>query len=597
MNKKKLIFAIIILIVFLILINYGYLKFIEDKDWKYPGFDQFKNNFYQKQSQINIKNTKNLEIKWNWEIPIRSKPIDKENNAVKGSWTGPLIIDGIVYTVTFDNQFFALDSKKGNIICRNEVPKEKIDKRFRYSTRGITYYNQNILMMAADCSIYAFDSKSCDIKWILPSTCENIPGNLGYYFGMNPPLIYKDYIIVVNGGGVLGMRGFVAAYNLTKKDLLWRWYTIPPAVEGPKNWHLEAHKGNIKPYKNDWGNSSEIGGGGVWNWPAIDTEENILFFGTGNPTPDLNASTRPGPNLYTDSVVALNISNGKMIWYYQVTSHDVYDHDIGLSTIFEEIILNGKKEKVVITGTKSGYVLALNAANGKPIYPPITLSLQLNNINDNNPNANLTLESPENKVVCQSANGGIQSSLGFADDVIYAVAQNQCQKLVATAITTRDRYFAGKTINVGLKENSTLYAIDASTGKNLWSFFMNTTYRKGSATISGNLVLLGTDQGYIYVLDKNKGDLLFELNIGSKIEAPITVGADSEGKMKIFVPFGGRVTGEKENGILALGLKENKFLNRLLISLVFIVFLLFIGIMLYIKIQKKGKNKNKRLRD
>ena len=108
MNKKKLIFAIIILIVFLILINYGYLKFIEDKDWKYPGFDQFKNNFYQKQSQINIKNTKNLEIKWNWEIPIRSQPIiDKENNTVKGSWTGPLIIDGIVYTVTFDNQFFA----------------------------------------------------------------------------------------------------------------------------------------------------------------------------------------------------------------------------------------------------------------------------------------------------------------------------------------------------------------------------------------------------------------------------------------------------------------------------------------------------------
>ena len=90
----------------------------------------------------------------------------------------------------------------------------------------------------------------------------------------------------------------------------------------------------------------------------------MIFFGTGDPSPDLNASTRPGPNLYTDSVIALNISNGKMLWYYQLTSHDLYDHDIGASVILTEIKLNGKGENVVIAGSKSGFVLVLNASNG-----------------------------------------------------------------------------------------------------------------------------------------------------------------------------------------------------------------------------------------
>ncbi|MBI2654756.1 PQQ-binding-like beta-propeller repeat protein, partial [Candidatus Woesearchaeota archaeon] len=319
MKNKKSILTIILSTIFIVLISSSFSKSIEDKDWKYPGFGQYTNDFYHRQSQINSNNAKNLEIKWAWEIPKRNPFVrDKEGVPVRGSWTPPLVIDGTVYTATFDNQFFALDGKDGKVLCNYEVPREKIEGMPRYSGRGITYYDNSILMTAADCSIYAFDLKNCSVKWTLPSTCENIPGNLGYYRAMNPPLTYKDYLIIEPTGGEYGARGFAAAYNLTTKKLLWRWYVIPPAVEGRKNWHLEAYRGNVKPYPNDWGNSSVIGGGTIWGWPAVDTEKGILYLGTGDPSPDLNGSTRPGPNLYTDSVVALNISTGKMIWYYQL---------------------------------------------------------------------------------------------------------------------------------------------------------------------------------------------------------------------------------------------------------------------------------------
>ncbi len=590
MSNKKSILTIILSTIFIVLISSSFSKSIEDKDWPYPGFGQYTNNFYHKQSQINSKNAKNLEIKWAWEIPRRSPPVmDKEGNPVRGSWTPPLVIDGIAYTATFDNQFFALDAKDGNVICKYEVPKDKINGQLRYSGRGITYHNGSILMTAAECSIYAFDAKDCSVKWTMPSTCENIPGNLGFYRGMNPPLVYGDYLIATNTGGEYGARGFAAAYNITTKKLLWRWYVTPPQVEGPKNWHLEAYKGNVKPYKDDWGNSSLIGGGTIWGWPAIDTDKGILYLGTGDPSPDLNGSTRPGPNLYTDSVVALNISNGKMLWYYQLTSHDLYDHDIGVSIILEEIEINGKKEKIVTAGSKSGYVLVLKANDGKPLYEPVPISLHINDINDNNPNANLTLESAGGKVICPANNGGVQASPAFADGNIYVVGQNQCLKMVSNPVKSREDFFGGRSFNAGLAENSTLYVIDATTGKILWTFFMNSSYRKGSVTISNDLILLGADNGFAYILDRNNGNLLFQLDVGAPIGAPITIGADIDGKMRIFVPFGSRGLRGRENGVIALGLKENKLFNAyLLITLIGLVIFLY-----FIKFRKLRNRKSK----
>ncbi|MBI2101083.1 PQQ-binding-like beta-propeller repeat protein [Candidatus Woesearchaeota archaeon] len=596
MSNKKLILICIPFIVFVVLIINAHSKTTEDNDWKYPGFDQYTNNFYHKQSQINSKNAKNLEIKWAWEIPRRSPPVrDKEGNVVRGGWTPPLVIEGIVYTATFDNQFFALDAKNGNAICKYEVPKDKIDSQLRYSGRGITYHNGSILMTAADCSIYAFDSKDCSVKWTMPSTCENIPGNLGFYRGMNPPLIFGDYLIATNTGGEYGARGFVAAYSLSTKKLLWRWYVTPPQVEGPKNWHIEAHKGNVKPYKDDWGNSSLIGGGTIWGWPAIDTEKGILYLGTGDPSPDLNGATRPGPNLYTDSVVALNISNGKMMWYYQLTSHDLYDHDIGVSIILEEIEINGKKEKIIVAGSKSGYVLVLKANNGKLLYNPVPISIHFNDINDNNPNANLTLESAEGKVICPANNGGVQASPAFADGNIYVVGQNQCLKMVSNPVKSREDFFGGRSINAGLEENSTLHVIDAATGKILWTFFMNSSYRKGSATISGDLVLLGADNGFAYILDRNNGRLLFQLDVGAPIGAPITIGADADGKMRIFVPFGSRGARGRENGIIALGLKESKFNAGYLLAVLIVLIILF-AIYKYKKLKKQKPAKNPKIK-
>jgi glucose dehydrogenase len=556
----------------------------EEADWKYPGFDQYSNSFSHKQSQITPKNVKNLEIKWVWEMPRRTPAVrDADGSLVQGSWTAPLVIDGVVYTASMDNQIFALDAQNGSLICSNSVPLERISGRVRYATRGITYHNDSIVMTAADCSVYAFDKEDCGIRWTMPSTCRDIPGNEGFYYGMNPPLIFEDYLFVSSSGAETGVRGYIAAYNLTTKELIWRWFSVPPSVEGPKNWGEEFYKGNIPFFENDWGTSKEIAGGHIWAWPALDTEKKIIFVGTGNPAPDVNASTRPGPNLYTNSVVALNVTDGEMLWYYQLTSHGMYDHDIAASVIFDEI--GSRKKKVVIAGSKSGFVLVLDAETGRPLYPAVPVSLQLNNFNDNNPTADLMAKSPEDKIICPADNGGVQSSPALSDGIIYAVGQDQCRRMVAGGITTRDKYFAGRSIEVGMEDNSTLYAIDASTGEKLWSFFMNSTYRKGAVTLSNNLVILGADNGQVYFLDKG-GDLLKELEINNPVAAPITMGSDKKDEMKIFVPFGGRGYRDDKIGMLALGLKEKNKLDNLgiyLLPMTLILLLLWLLIRLAVK--------------
>ena len=527
----------------------------QDTEWRYPGFSQYTNTFFHHQTQITSGNANKLEMKWRFEFPQRDPPVrDSDGEIVQGSWTAPLVIKGKVYTATMDNQFFSLDARSGKLLCKNEVPNDKIKGRVTYSTRGVTSYNGSIVLQAADCSVYAFDPDDCHIKWVMPSTCRDIPGNKGFNFGMNPPLFFNDHMFISSGGAETGIRGYMAAYNITTKKLLWRWFSVPPAIEGPKNWAKEAAKGNIAPYPNDWGTSSEIGGGHVWAWPVIDTEKNVLFVGTGNPSPDLNASTRPGPNLYTDSVVALNISNGEMLWYYQLNSHEMYDHDISASLMFGKIPVNGNEVKIVVAVSKSGHVLVLDAQTGKPLYAPIALSQQYNNFNDNNPQADFTAQSPDGKIVCPGNNGGMQASPALTGGIIYAVAQDMCRKMISAPITTRDSYFAGKSIGIGTKDNSTLYAIDAATGKILWSFFMDATYRKGSVTVSGDLVIAGDDKGVLHILRRDNGGLLYESNTESPVGAPITLGSDSKGDIRIFVPFGSRGARGNDVGILALGL-------------------------------------------
>src|SRR2546422_4453587 len=138
-------------------------------------------------------------------------------------------------------------------------------------------------MMASDTSLYAFEAVSGQVKFVIPDTGKNIPGNTGYYYGEKAPLIYKNLLIVRGSTTDYGGRGYVAAYDLSTQKLVWSWYSVPPAG-GQPNWDNYSSLGNVQAYQSDWGTTNYVGGGAAWGLMAVDNLKGVLYFLTGHPS-------------------------------------------------------------------------------------------------------------------------------------------------------------------------------------------------------------------------------------------------------------------------------------------------------------------------
>ena len=165
------------------------------------------------------------------------------------------------------------------------------------------------------------------------------------------PLVIKDKVIIGVGGAEYGIRGFVAAYDARTGKEAWRFETIPrPGVKGHETWG---------------GNSWEHGGGSIWVTGSYDPELNLTYWGVGNPGPDWNPDQRPGDNLYTDSVVALDADTGELKWHFQFTPNDAYDYDAVQVPVLADIPWNGAPAKVMLWANRNGFFYVLDRATGK----------------------------------------------------------------------------------------------------------------------------------------------------------------------------------------------------------------------------------------
>src|SRR3970040_2268587 len=370
-------------------------KTIVGANWELPGFDSRNTNF-NPQTQINSENVADVELKWIYQVP--AKPAGTKNAVPpEGIQTTPLVINGVVYFATGYNRLIALEGSSGRELWSFQA---NISSYFskpwwsgRLATRSLTLHNGILYMQGNDCTIYGFEPLSGELVSHLPDTCRDIPGNTGQYFGVMAPVFYNDILITSALGSVFGARGFVAAYDVNTKELLWRWYSVPP-TGGEPDWGLkDAVKGNLKPYKGDWGFSDLIGGGTAWGYMAVDEGVGIVFTITEKPSQIFDAPLRPGPNLFTTSIVALDVRTGELVWYYQTAPHDINNHDPVWNVVLANITVNEVQRKVVISASKSNYVYVLDARTGKPVYDPIKIGPpSINSPNDNAGNsANLTL--------------------------------------------------------------------------------------------------------------------------------------------------------------------------------------------------------------
>jgi glucose dehydrogenase len=525
-------------------------------NWPASAYD-YQNSNNDPQTDINAGNVANLELRWGYQIPVNPYSIPGAPPAL-GIETQTIVVSGIAYVATPYNRIIALNTATGATVWSYQVDMTKfIGEKWwagAYVISGLSLYNQTLYVMSSDTTVYALNALTGSIEWTIPSVAANISGNTGTYYGEKAPILVGNNLIVRASTTDYGGRGFVAGYNVNTRNMSWIWYSVPPSGGDP-NWDTNQCQapchGNITPYAGDWGANNLMGGGAAWGLMAVDNKTGVVYFSTGHPSDPYDAAQRPGPNLFTDSLVALDTTTGKMLWYYQYTSHDITEHEGGWSVNLATITVNGTSQQVVIQGTKGSQIYVVNAATGKLLYKPIFIGpAGRNNWNDGlttgtTPAANLTASQSlfGNTRICPGPDGGIEMSPAIAGNTLYVAVQNACGIMTAGPYPYKGSTISGYIYqgDASASQNSTLYAINLSTGQPIWHYNMPNRYQGSSAVVSGGVVYVVDRGGVLYEINSQTGTVINSQNLGGVGASGVSLARDTSAlaHMMLFVPAGG----------------------------------------------------------
>ena len=287
-------------------------------------------------SEITAANVGDLESKWVLQ------------NQVFGAWqSNPIVDDGIMYVTQRPNDVMALDAVTGRVFwLYRHRPADNARVCCGANNRGVAILDDKVFMGTLDARLIAIDATNGRPIWNI----EVADPGQAYSITM-APLVVKDKVIVGVGGGEYGIRGFVAAYDAETGEEAWRFYTIPgPGEPGHETWEDD-----------DW----EHGGASVWITGSYDADLNLTYWGVGNPGPDWNPGQRPGDNLYSDAVIALDADTGELVWYFQFTPNDGYDYDSVQIPVLVDMEWNGVPSKLMMWANRNGYFYVLDRVTGE----------------------------------------------------------------------------------------------------------------------------------------------------------------------------------------------------------------------------------------
>ncbi len=294
-------------------------------------------NRYSPLKQINTVNVSQLKVKWIFPIQYF------------GLETTPLAADGILY-ITGPNQVFAVDALTGNTLwhyARPASPGMVGDARLG-TNRGVALLRDKIFFVTDNAHLLALDRARGELLWDVPTEPES---NGSHYGGTMAPLVVDDMIIVGVSGADEGIRGFIGAFDQANGAVVWRHWTVPRSGEpGIETWK---------------GKEPLTGGGSAWLTGSYDRSSDTLYWTTGNPWPDSDDRDRPGDNLYTDCVLALNPKTGSLKWHYQFTPHDLKDRDATEPSVLVDTLYKGRPSKLLLHADRNGFFYVLDRTNGK----------------------------------------------------------------------------------------------------------------------------------------------------------------------------------------------------------------------------------------
>ena len=498
--------------------------------------------------QINTSNVDQIGLSWSFETGTN-----------RGHETTPIVKDGVMFITAPWSVVHALDAKTGDLLWTHDP---KVERAWANNAccdvvnRGVALYKNSIFFGTIDGRLISLDKDTGTENWSILTIDKSRP-----YTITGAPRIVKGNVIIGNGGGEFGVRGYVTAYDVDSGDELWRFYTVP----GNPNEPFESPEMEIAAKTWSGGKWWEYGGGGtVWDSMAYDPALDTLYIGTGNGSPWNRYVRSPGggDNLYLSSIVALDPDTGDYKWHYQTTPGDSWDYTATQHMILADLEINGQMRKVIMQAPKNGFFYVIDRTNGELIsaenYVPINWATHVD-METGRP-----VENPANNYFDTPAlttpgplGGHNWQPMAFNPDtgLVYIPAQ----EMLFVYSHDKDFEYNPKTWNTGQQIEMTylpknpdelamvdkatfgyLLAWDPVAQKEVWREQYQRPWSGGLLSTAGDLVLQGTSDGRFIAFDAASGEILWSVDTGQGIIAPpITYMIDEEQYIAVQVGYGG----------------------------------------------------------
>jgi alcohol dehydrogenase (cytochrome c) len=422
----------------------------------------------------------------------------------------PVVANGIMYVTSGPTMVAALDLKSGKALWEwtRPIAASVLNLGFPRVNRGVAILDNLVYVGTLDGYLFALDAKAGVERWSV-----HVGDNPTGHSITAAPLVVDDKVIVGISGGEAGIRGFLDAYDAKTGKQLWRFFTVPsPGEPGSDSWP---------------GDSWVHGGGATWLTGSYDPALKLLYWGTGNPGPDWNGDMRKGDNLYTSSLVALDVETGKARWHFQFTPHDTHDWDANQIPVLVDAEVGGRPRTLVVTANRNGFFYALDRRTGEFVfgtpYAKQTWAKGLDargrpiEIPDMAPSEKGTLVYPS----LQGSTNWASPSYSPATNLLYVPVREMGSVYYKTGVEYKPGtyYTGGSEKRLDEESWGAVRALDVRTGRQVWDFALPTPTWAGVMATAGGLVFSGSNEGNFYALDAKTGKPLWEFQTGGAIRS------------------------------------------------------------------------------
>ena len=457
---------------------------------------------YSRLAEINVATVPQLRAAWVFHA--------SNSNRLENT---PVVVNGMMF-VTAANDAFALDAGTGRVVWHHSRPVSDglIDDASGHLNRGVAVWHDRVFMQTDNAHLICLDARSGNQIWDVAYADWN-----KNYGATGAPLVVKDRVLVGTSGGDDGVRGFIAAYDAMTGKLAWRFWTIPgPGEFGSKSWP---------------GKSYLRGGGTTWMPGSYDPTLNLIYWGTSNPAPDFNDDVRPGDDLYTDCMLALDPDTGKLKWYFQFTPHDLFDFDAVETPILIDAVYKGEPRKLLVQANRNGYLYVLDRTNGK--FLAATRFVEKLNwakgVDEHGrPIRTDVRPTPAGARVCPGYSGATNwyaPSYNESTRTVYFMALEECETFLSQPTPEfregKEYYSTGVKRIPGETSQKVLVAYSLDMGSISWKYPQTGRGHSsgGTMTTAGGLLFFGDDAGSLEAVDAQTGKPLWHFNTGQNMSA------------------------------------------------------------------------------